>query len=91
MDQFGVVVSLIGLMFLSIIGVYGWTYIVSRDVNKELGKIYEVVNNHLQNTKVHIDEGDDFVETKLCDTIHATIKDDLTEIKKDVKVLLSKA
>ena len=90
MDQFGVILGLIGIMFLSIIGVYGWTYKVSKDTNDKLGKIYEVVNGHLQDTRVHVDESDDFVETKLCDTIHARVSDDLTEIKKDVKSLLLK-
>ena len=84
MDQFRIIIGLIGIMFLAIIGVYGWTSV-------QLGKIYEVVNGHLQDTKVHVDENDDFVETKLCDTIHTRVSEDLTEIKKDVKCLLSKA
>ena len=81
---FGIIITLFGVLFLAVIGVYGWT-------TKQLGKIYEVVNGHLQNTKVHTSESDDFVATKLCNQIHTTVKEDLTEIKKDVKSLLAKA
>lgn len=92
MDQLGIIImSLIGIMFLSIVGVYSWTYSVSKDTSEQLSKIYGVVNGHLQDTKVHINGHDDFVQTKVCDTIHTTITGDLTEIKKDVKSLLSKA
>ena len=91
MDHFEIILSLIGVMFLSIIGVYGWTYKVSKDTNEKLSNIYGVVNGHLQNTIVHVDENDDFVESKLCDTIHSRVSEDLTEIKRDVKSLLMKA
>ena len=90
MDYFGVVMSLIGIMFLSIVGVYGWTYKVSRDMSKELGNIYRIVNGHLQKPDIHV-ESKEFVSEDVCNALHGALKDDVVEIKRDVKKLLVKA
>ncbi len=90
MDHFGVIMSLIGVMFLAIIGVYVWTYKVYKDTKDSLGDVYRTVNGHLQNTKVHANANDGFVSTKLCTVMHTALKDTVDEIKTDVKCLLRK-
>ena len=43
MEQFDIVISLIGVMFIGIIGVYGWTYKVSKDILRNLRDVYSDV------------------------------------------------
>lgn len=90
MEHFEIVIGLIGIMFLSIIGVYTWTYKVYKGVNNSLGDIYKTVNSHLQNNNVHANSKD-LVLQEVCKVVHKNIADDLTEIKEDVKCLLRKA
>jgi len=89
MDHFTTIMSLIGMMFLAIIGVYVWTFKVYKDTKASLGNVYTTINGHIQNTKKHVGE-DGYVPTKVCEALHTTLKEDVQEIKKDVKCLLAK-
>ena len=100
MEQFGIVMSLIGLIFVAIIGVYVWTFKVARDNTKQLSdlaiastnqlsRLYVIVNSHLQNSAIH-PFSDDFVAEKVCTALHEALKDSVEEIKRDVKALLPK-
>ncbi len=77
MEHFRIVMTLIGMLFLSIIGVYVWTFKVYRDTKNSLGKVYEVMNK-------------EFVREKVFTALHQNLKEDVTEIKTDVKCLLTK-
>jgi len=90
MDHFEIVLSLIGVMFLAIIGVYVWTYKVSRDTNQQLGEIYKTVNGHIQKADIHTNK-DEFVKADVCKVVHENLSRNVEEIKKDVKCLLGKA
>lgn len=89
MEGFRIVLGLFGVMFLAIIGVYVWTFKVSRDTDKKLGEIYKVVNGHIQSADIHTDKKE-FVKSDVCKVVHENLARDVTEIKKDVKCLLSK-
>lgn len=90
MEHLGVILSLFGVMFLAIIGVYTWTFKVARDTSRQLGDIYRTVNTHIQQSAIHTDK-DEFVpvgEHKLmCDVLTKVVD----EIKADVKSLLMRA
>lgn len=66
--------------FLMIVGLYVWTA-------NQLGKIYETVNNHVQQGSIHIDKSE-FVNQKVCVVQHRQITESLDEIKKDLKQLV---
>ena len=66
---------------------YAWTFAVSRGTTKELAKIYEVVNDHHQQGQIHVDAST-LVTEKVCTALHTALKDDVSEIKRDVKTLL---
>ena len=89
MDYFSIVMGLIGVLFLAIIGVYVWTYKVSKDTNTQLGGIYNTVNNHIQKADIHTNKNE-FVNIEVCKVVHENLSDSVNEIKKDVKCLLSK-
>jgi len=89
MEQFSIVMGLIGVMFICIIGIYSWTYKVSKDTSRELGDIYRVVNGHLQNAEIH-GKKDDLVSMEVCNALHGALKENIVEIKGDVKKLLAR-
>jgi len=89
MDHINVILSLIGVLFLAIIGVYCWTFKCSRDVSKELSRVYETVNNHFQDSHIHGDTSY-FVPRDLCDAKHGALQNTIAEIKEDVKSVLRK-
>ena len=67
--------SLIGLLFLAIIGVYVWTFKVYQRTQASIARVYEIMNK-------------DFVREKLYSEMHENLKTDVTEIKSDIKKLL---
>ena len=89
MDHFGVILSLIGVMFLAIIGVYIWTYKVYKDTNHSLGEVYKTVNGHIQSADIHTSKNE-FVNADVCKVVHENLAKNVDEIKKDVKCLLGK-
>ena len=89
MDHFGILLSLIGAMFLSIIGVYVWTFKVWKDTGKSLAEIYMKMNEHIQKPDIHTDKKE-LVNAEVCKVVHEHIAEDLQEIKGDVKCLLEK-
>ena len=87
-------------MFLAIIGVYVWTFKIYRssnekiakfhsDISRELSKIYEIVNSHLQSADIHTNKSE-FVKVDVCRVVHENVSKTLDEIKVDVKSLLAK-
>ena len=79
MEQFYALATLMGFMFLLILGVYVWTFKIYKSINAELGRIYETVNNHTQNTKNHVGE-DGYIPANLCAALHTTLKEKVNEI-----------
>lgn len=101
MGYFGIVMTLFSILFLAMLGVYGWTWKVAKDshdryieittnVAKQLSKIYETVNGHLQSASIHVDKKE-FVSADVCKVVHENIDKKMDEIGKDVKCLLAKA
>ena len=80
--------SLIGILFICIIGVYVWTFKVYKDCTKGLSELYDVINKHLQAHDIHGDSAG-FVPIVVCKALHTALKDDVVEIKSDIKKLLS--
>jgi len=89
MNHFDVVMGLVGILYLAIIGVYIWTYKVSRDIQIRLGEIYKVVNGHIQKADIHTNEKE-FVKSDVHKVMYENLLNTVNEIKEDVKVLLSK-
>ena len=103
MEHFGILISLIGVMFISIIGVYVWTMKIYKFTETELAKILAIVNSHLQNANIHRDEAR-FVSAEVCNALHIASKEkmdtlarnqtavikDLNVVMSDVKLILSK-
>ena len=103
MEQFGILISLIGLMFGTIIGVYCWVYKVSDETTKSIAEILKVVNKHFQCQEIHADARG-FVPISLCKALHDSTKEkvdeigakqskvisELSEVKGDVKAILLK-
>ncbi len=89
MDHYNAVVGLIGILYLAIIGVYIWTYKVSRDVQSQLGEIYKVVSNHVQKADIHTEEKE-LVKADVFNVMFQNLTDTVNEIKDDVKCLLDK-
>ncbi len=89
MDHFDIILSLVGVLFLAIIGVYVWTFKVSQNTGKSLGEIYKAVNSHIQNANIHTDKTE-FVKVDVCKVVHESLSRDVREIKSDVKCLLAK-
>ena len=87
MEYFSIVISLIGMLFVSIIGVYCWTYKVYKDTNQALADIYKVVNQHLQNADIHADVNK-LVSSNVCAAVHVALKESVDEMKADIKILL---
>lgn len=81
--------SLIGILFVCIFGVYVWTFKVYRSTQASMGKIYETINAHKQCGEIHTDKKD-FVAADVCSVLHGELKEDVTEIKADVKQILVK-
>jgi len=79
-----------GTMSLGLIGVYIWSFKLSQKTDEKLGKMYDSINSHNQNSSIHQD-ANEFVRMELFQTMHAQIKEDVTEIKMDVKELVKKA
>jgi len=77
MENLRIVFGLIGVLFIAIIGVYVWTFKVYKDMKLSLGNVYERMNS-------------DFVREKVCNTMHEALKENVLEIKADVKLLLTK-
>jgi len=89
MDHFDTIMSLIGLMFLAIIGVYVWTFKVYNDTKASLGEIYKTMNGHIQQSTIH-GNVEKFVPTEVCTVVHKNVDATLQEIKSDVKSLLAR-
>ena len=81
------IAGLIGVMFLSVIGVYIWTFKIYSDSKKSLGNIYSTVNAHFQDVDIHGRRAE-YVLGEVCTVMHSELKEDVIEIKADVKELL---
>ena len=104
MDYFGIVLGLIGVMFVAIIGVYIISIKTLQNTNTQLGNIYRTVNQHIQDRTVHPTDVSQLITTNECEkcqqtTIakHETITAkmaamamEITEVKNDVKSLLER-
>ena len=84
-----VFLSLIGLMFVSIIGVYVWTSNISKETTDKLADILATVNTHVQQAEIHANKKE-YVSDKVFQIATDNIKEDLSEIKTDLKSLLAK-
>ncbi len=60
-------VSLFGILFVGLLGVYALTIIHMRSTNAQLGKIYETVNGHMLDTAVHVDPEHPFRTVEVCE------------------------
>ncbi len=53
--ELGIFVSLFSILFVGLLGVYRLGFKFIKETNEKLGKIYETVNGHVQDTTVHVD------------------------------------
>jgi hypothetical protein len=79
-DHFGILMSLISLMWLAVIGVYVWTFAAQKDSNNKLGEIYKIINAHHENGAIHR-EANDFVSSRVCTVQHISLKENIDDIK----------
>lgn len=82
-------ITCMSVMFGTIIGVYVWTFKIGQGTTKELGRIYHVVNKHIQNPDIHTDKKE-LVNGEVCRVVHENLAMTVEEIKSDVKTLLRK-
>ncbi len=83
------ILSLIGVLFISVIGVYWRMNKLTNKTNEELGKIYDTVNKHKLNAAIHTHKKE-FVNGEVCEERHRQITKSLGTIETDVKCLLGK-
>lgn len=89
MEHFGITMSLIGLIFIAIIGVYVWTFKVYKDTKNSLSDVYKTVNGHIQDNQVHVGN-DGYIPVKVCEALHTSLKENVVEIKMNVQKILDK-
>ena len=87
MEHFDIIMSMIGILFLAIIGVYGWTIKIYKDTNMKLGEVYKEMNHHHQQANIHA-SADKFVPIDVCKALHEHMAADVKEIKADVKAII---
>lgn len=92
----GAVISLVSIVFLTIIGAYALIIRHMSNTSKSLARIYETVNKHIQEADIHTKKSE-FVNSAVCLEVQkrqTQVMDCLTgkvdEIAKDVKKLLMK-
>ncbi len=92
-----VVISMFGILFVDLLGVYAFAYKIMRDVNGKLGQIYAIVNGHVQNTVVHLDPKHPMVTAAVCEQVQKTngvhfetLKEGQKEIKESLQQLVDK-
>lgn len=89
MEHFKIIMGMIGSVYVLIISVYIFTFKGYKATQASMGKIYETINAHKQCADIHTDKKD-FVAADVCNALHGALKEDMVEIKKDVKCILSK-
>ena len=87
MEHFDILLSLIGILFVAVIGVYVWSIKMYIVITNRLAEVYEKINNHFQRADIH-SKADGFVEVKVCNALHESLCRDIKEIKADVKELV---
>jgi translation initiation factor 2 alpha subunit (eIF-2alpha) len=82
----GSTLTLIGLfitLFLAILGCYIFVFksssTIMAKISAELGKIYTVINTHVQSTDVHL-KADAVVEKTVCEEIQKRMDTSITQI-----------
>lgn len=93
-EHFGILVSLISLLFTFMFVLVGWMFKASSDVNKRISEVYSVISIHHECAEIH-GKKELFTTRVECQAVTAGIraiqlenKADMTEIKRDVKTLL---
>jgi len=79
-----------GTMWVGLLGVYVWSWKLSQKTDEKLGKMYDSMNRHNQKSSIHQD-ANEFVRMELFQTMNDQMKEDISEIKTDVKELVKKA
>ena len=76
----------------AILSLYVCTYSSNKahanEVALELGKMYTLINKHFQTASIHVQGEDKFVPIDVCKALHQSLKDDVTEMKADIKILV---
>ncbi len=75
--EFLTIVSLIIGAYLAIISHMVYTSV-------QLGRIYQVVNGHIQNDDPHLSAGVHFVTSEVCQAIQSKVQSDLGHIKEGI-------
>ena len=86
MNNLAMLVTLIALVagqWVAIIGLYIWSF-------KGFSKIYDNINEHKQESEIHVKGEEKFVQILTCNIVHKAVKEDLHELKIDVKELLTR-
>jgi hypothetical protein len=93
-DHFGIVMTAILVMFGTIIGLYIWTFKALKTSNSDrdrvLSDVYKTINSHIQTASIHIKGEGKFVPIEVCSALHTSLKEDVQEIKGDVKLMLAR-
>ena len=67
-------ISLFSILFVGLLGVYRLGFKFIKETNEKLGKIYETVNGHVQDTSVHVDPEHPFRTIEVCKEREKTIE-----------------
>ena len=60
-------IALFGILFIGLLGIYALVIKYMKDTTERLGKIYETVNGHVQDTSVHVDPEHPFRTIEVCE------------------------
>ncbi len=67
-------ITLFSILFVGLLGVYALVIKYMKDTTERLGKIYETVNGHVQDTSVHVDPEHPFRTIEVCKEREKTIE-----------------
>ena len=67
-------ITLFSILFVGLLGVYALVIKYMKDTTEGLGKIYETVNGHVQDTTVHVDPEHPFRTIEVCEEREKTIE-----------------
>jgi histidinol dehydrogenase len=81
--------SIYGAAIGTVLAVWGIVWKMTESIKKEGNDARSVLYRRFDEHKEHVDKN--FVSDKICALINKQMKEDLTEIKADVKSLLKKA
>lgn len=85
----------LGTIVTALVAVVSFVFGINKGVSQKIGGVYKRIDAERQNVEGKINEekkrsDETYVERKVCGVLHMSLREDVKEIKNDVKTLLSK-